>query len=151
MLPNAVLIQQPVVDFSTFLAVTNQALGYSPSAGVDGCRRQLHDAEKFTSCLSAMKDGNASVSLPPHLMAHVSFSMLVMAEDGDMQDTLEYCAGMPFVRADTLMRGVSVAVITGTLSQVISLLEIRISRRTSWQRNWDCNSLKAILCCLAAF
>ncbi len=117
MLPHAVLIQQPAVDFSTFLAVTNQALGYSPGASADATRRRLHDAEKFTSCLAAMKDEYAPAGLPPHLMRHVSFSLLVMAEDSDMQDALEYCAGMPFVRADTLARGVSVAVITGTLSQ----------------------------------
>ena len=117
MIPNAVLIQQPAIDFSTFLSVTSQALGYSPSTNVDGSHRRLHDVEKFTSCLAAIKDEQAPVGLPPYLMAHVSFSLLVMADDDDMQDALEYCAGMPFVRADTLMRGVSVAVITGTLSQ----------------------------------
>ena len=117
MLPNAVFIQQPSVDFSTLLAVTNQALGYSPSASADASRRQLHDAEKFTSCLAAMKEEYAPAGLPLHLMTHVSFSLLVMAEDDDMQDTLEYCAGLPFVRTNTLAHGVSLAVITGTLSQ----------------------------------
>ena len=117
MIPNAVLIQQPAIDFSTFLAITNKVIGYSPSQAADGTCRRLHDAEKFTSCLAAMKDGNAPVGLPPHLMTHVSFSLLVVADTRDTQDILEYCAGMPFVITDTVARGVSVTVITGTLAQ----------------------------------
>ena len=117
MIPNAALIQQPAIDFSAFLFLADQALGYSPSAASDASGIQLHDAEKFMSCLAAMKDQNAPVGLPPHLMMHVSFSILVGADDRDMQDILEYCSGMPFVIANTIVRGVQIAVVTGTLAQ----------------------------------
>jgi hypothetical protein len=117
MIPNAVLIQQPSVDFTTFLGVATQVLGYSPSEQVDANQRQLHEAEKFMSCLAAMKDASAKVGLSPHLLAHVSFSVLITADERDMQDILEYCSGMPFVIADTVARSVQVSVVTGTLAQ----------------------------------
>lgn len=117
MIPHATLIQQPAIDFSTLLTYTSQALGYSPGAAADASRRVLHDAEKFMSCLSAMKDQRASVGLSPHLLTHVSFSALVMADERDMQDVMELCSGMPVVVADTLARSVQAAVVTGTLAQ----------------------------------
>jgi hypothetical protein len=92
-------------------------LGYSPSAKADASRRELHDAEKFMSCLAAMKDENAPAGLSPHLLTHVSFSVLVLADERDMQDILEYCSGMPFVITDTIARNVQAAVVTGTLAQ----------------------------------
>lgn len=117
MIPDALLIQQPSVDFAAFLGRTTQVLNYSPSSQADACGRQLHDAEKFMSCLAAMKDQEATVGLSPHLLAHVTFSMLITADERDMLDILEYCSGMPFVIADTCARGVQVAVVTGNLSQ----------------------------------
>ena len=114
---DAVLIQQPAVDFSTFLGLCHQMLGYSPAAVADASPRKLHDAERFLSCLSALKEKNASVGLPPHLLTHVSFSVLLAADERDMKDILEYCSGMPFVIADTLARGVQAAVVTGSLAQ----------------------------------
>jgi hypothetical protein len=113
---NAILIQQPSIDFARFLAASHQMLGYSPGGIADASGRNLHDAEKFLSCLSALKDPNAPVGLPPHLLTHVSFSVLVAADERDMQDILECCSGLPFVIADTLVRGVQVAVVTGTLA-----------------------------------
>lgn len=117
MIPNAVLIQQPAIDFTRFLGLTSQMLGYSPGTSSDSSRRQLHDAERFMSCLAAMKDRSAPVGLPPHLMTHVSFSVLVVADERDMQDIMEICSGMPVVITDTVARSVQAAVITGTLSQ----------------------------------
>ena len=117
MTPSAILVQQPSIDFPTFLLHTEQALGYSPGTASDASPLQLHDAEKFMSCLAGMKDQGAPVGLPPHLLTHVSFSMLVCAEDRDMQDALEYCSGLPFTVADTVARGVQIAVITGSLAQ----------------------------------
>jgi len=113
----AVLIQQPNVDFSTFLSTAHQMFGYSPSSAVDAVNKQLSDSERFLSCLSAMKDQNAPVGLPPHLLAHVSFSVLVAANERDILDVLEYCSTMAFTTAETVARGVDAAVITGTLSQ----------------------------------
>ncbi len=117
MIPNAVLIQQPAIDFTTFLGHTNDMLGYSPSAQADASRRILHDVEKFMSCLAGMKDRNAPVGISPHLLTHVSFSLLVAADERDMQDILELCSGMPYILAETVARGVQAAVITGTLAQ----------------------------------
>jgi hypothetical protein len=114
---NAILIQQPAIDFPSFLLYAEQALGYSPGVSSDSSPLQLHDSEKFMSCLAAMKNQNAPVGLPPHLLTHVSFSILACAEERDMQDVLEYCSGMPFVTADTVARGVQITVITGTLAQ----------------------------------
>ncbi|MHC4371826.1 MAG: hypothetical protein ACYSW8_29800 [Planctomycetota bacterium] len=115
MISTAILIQQPAIDFATFLSMTTQALGYSPGAAADANMRLLHDAEKFMSCLAAMKDERAPVGLSPHLLTHVSFSVLVIADERDMQDVLEYCSGMPFVITDTVARSIQAAVITGTL------------------------------------
>jgi hypothetical protein len=64
-----------------------------------------------------MKDAHAKVGLSPHLLAHVSFSVLITADERDMQDILEYCSGMPFVITDTVARSVQVSVVTGTLAQ----------------------------------
>lgn len=113
----ALLIQQPCVDFNTFLGACNKVLGYNPSKRSDATNRQIPDTERFLSCLSAIIDASAPVGLPPSLLTHVSFSMIVVTQDRDMQDVLQYCAGMPFVIADTVARGVQVSVITGTLAE----------------------------------
>lgn len=113
----AIMIQQPNVDFSMFLATAHKMFGYSPSSASDATNKQLSEAERFLSCLAAMKDQNAPVSLPPHLLAHVSFSVLVAANERDILDVLEYCSTMAFTTAETVARGVDAAVITGTLSQ----------------------------------
>jgi hypothetical protein len=55
--------------------------------------------------------------LPPYLLSHVSFSVFVGADDRDMLDILQCCAGMPFVTVETNIRGVQIAVVTGTLAQ----------------------------------
>jgi hypothetical protein len=117
MTPTAVLIQQPAIDFTTLIAATHQALGYSIASAADASRRHLSDAERFLSCLAAMQDSRATAGLRPNLLAHVTFSVLVAADERDLLDMLEACSGMPFVVADTLVRGVQVAVVTGSLSQ----------------------------------
>ena len=43
--------------------------------------------------------------------------MFVVADERDLLDILERCAGMPFVTAETTVRGMTAAVITGTLAQ----------------------------------
>jgi hypothetical protein len=113
----AILIQQPAIDFAKFLSVSHEMLGYSPSAASDASHKQLNDTERFLSCLASMKDQNAPVTLPPHLLTHVSFSVLVATNERDMLDVLECCSSMAFTAADTLARGVQAAVISGTLSQ----------------------------------
>jgi hypothetical protein len=109
---NGLIIQQPSVDFGTFLALAQQALGFSPSAKIDACPVERSDAERFLACLAEMKHENVT----PNLTAHVSYSVLVIADDHDMLDILSVC-GMPFVAQDTTERGVQLAVITGTQQQ----------------------------------
>lgn len=117
MSPDVMLIQQPAVDFERFLALAHQALGYSPATAADNSRRVLSEAERFLSCLAALRDPKAPAGLLPSLLTHVSFSLLCAADERDLPDILECAAGMPFVKADTTMRGVQIAVITGTLAQ----------------------------------
>ena len=114
---DAVLIQRPAIDFPTFLGLSHKMFGHSPAAAADRNRRQLHDAERFLSCLASLQDPNALVGLSPHLLAHVSFSVLLATNERDLLDVLGYCSGMPFVAADTVARGFQAAVITGTLAQ----------------------------------
>ena len=113
----AVLIQQPSIDFSTFLAVSHEMFGRSISSAADASHKQLNDTEKFLTCLAAMKDRNVPVSLPPHLLTHVSFSVLLASNERDILDVMEYCSSMPFTTAETVARGVDAAVVTGTLAQ----------------------------------
>jgi hypothetical protein len=114
---DAVLIQQPSIDFAKFLGLSHKMFGYSLAASADANRRKLSDSERFLSCLAALNDQKAPVSLPPHLLTHVSFSVLLAADERDLLDTLQYCAGMPFCVADTILRGTQAAVVTGTLAQ----------------------------------
>jgi len=111
------LIQQPDINFDKLLLTCREMLGYSPSSASDASRKRLSDSERFLSCLAAMKDQNAPVSLSPHLLSHVSFSVLVATNDRDLIDVLECCSTMSFTVVDTLARGIQASVITGTLSQ----------------------------------
>ena len=115
--PDAVLVQVPSVDFRTFIGLTHKVMGRSPAAAADASRRELSDAEKFLSCLASLRDAKAGTGLPPHLLSHVSFSAFIGADDRDMLDILQCCAGMPFVATETTVRGVQIAVVTGTLAQ----------------------------------
>jgi len=116
MQPNAVLIQQPNIDFHTFLALSHEVLGRSPAASSDASIRDLSDAERFLSCLASLRDLQPPAGFSPHLLAHASFGVFLVAEDRDLLAILE-CAAMPFVSAETILRGVLAAVVTGTLAQ----------------------------------
>lgn len=113
----AFLIQQPSVHFGTFLALCHKALGYSPASKSDSSGRNMADAERFLSCLESMRFQNAAPGLYPHLLNHVSFSIVLIADDRDMIDILEMASGMAFVRAETQHRGVDMVVVTGSLAQ----------------------------------
>jgi hypothetical protein len=117
MQPEAILINRPAIDFSVFLGVGHKVLGYSLGAAADQSHRDLCDAERFLSCLAALRDQNAPAGLPPKLLVHVSFSAIVVADDCDMLTILETCAGMAFAVAETTVRNVQCAVVSGTLAQ----------------------------------
>jgi len=113
---HAVLIQRPSIDFTQFLGSSHEMFGKTLSAKVDASHRKLSDTERFLSCLATIQDDDAPVSLPPHLLTHVSFSVLVAISEREMLDVLSCCAGMPFVVEDTVARGIQAAVITGSLA-----------------------------------
>jgi len=117
MMPDAVLIQVPSIDFRTFIGLSHKVLGRSPAAPSDACRRELSDAERFLSCLAALRDEHAPVGLSPHLLTHVSFSAFIGADERDMLEILQLCGGLPFVAVETTVRGVQAAVVTGMLCQ----------------------------------
>lgn len=117
MTPDAILIQQPAIDFGHFLSISNDALGYSPAAASDASPRQQSDAERFLSCLAAMQDEKAAAGMVPTLLNHVSFSALIVADERDLLGIIQAGGGIPFVHSETVRRGVLIAVMTGTLSQ----------------------------------
>lgn len=117
MQPSAVLITQPAIDFTTLMAVSHKTLGYSIATSSDASRKRQHDAEKFLSCLAAMRDQKAPAGLTPNLLAHVSFSVLIIADELDTIDILECAAGCPFVTTETLAQGVQLTIVSGNLAQ----------------------------------
>lgn len=117
MKPEAIIIGRPEIDFPTFLGVTAKVLGRSPGAAGDASGKRLADATRFLGCLAAMRDSSAPAELVPKYLSQVSFSILLVATDQDMLDILECVSSMAFVTAETTVRGVLVAVITGTLAQ----------------------------------
>jgi hypothetical protein len=143
MMPDAVLIQVPSIDFRTFIGLSHKVLGRSPAAPSDACRRELSDAERFLSCLAAMRDERAPVGLSPHLLKHVSFSAFIGADERDMLEILQV-AGMPFVAVETIVRGVQAAVVTGTLSQWRDAVVSGCSKGTSTPVRHCFNKLYAL-------
>jgi hypothetical protein len=112
-----ILIQQPDIDFPAFLSLGREAMGYSLAAKCDASGKVLSDAERFLSCLDALHDRNATPSLRTQLLPHVSFSVAILADSFELLDIAECASGMPFIHAETKMRGVDLAVITGRLSE----------------------------------
>jgi len=117
MKPDGMLIQSPSIDFHTLLGLGRKVFDRHLGEATDACRRELTPWERFLSCLAAIRDPKAPVGLARHLLAHVTFSVFIGADQEDMLDILERCPGMPAVVAETTARGVQAAVITGTLSQ----------------------------------
>lgn len=117
MKPSVAMIWEPSIDFSTLLGVAQQALGYSPGAKADQVRRDMPDGERFISILSAFHDAAAPAGLTPNLLSHVSYSVLIVADERDLIDIAEACAGISMVCADTVSRGLMIAVLTGTLAK----------------------------------
>jgi hypothetical protein len=117
MIPEACLIVKPDINFARFVGLSQQALGRSPATKVDSSALLPSETERFLSCLAALRDPHAPVGLSPHLLAHVTFSILVAADERDMFDIIRLLGGMPFEPADTILRDVQLAVITGNLNQ----------------------------------
>ena len=114
---DAVLINQPAIDFRALLGFTHEALGYNLAAKSDACGRKLSDAERFISCLAALRDPDAVPGLRPNLLNQVSFSVLIIADARDVKDILEAASTLPFVRKKTKLKGVEFLIMHGLLSQ----------------------------------
>ncbi len=110
----AVLITTPSIDFTTLLGLTHETLDRNIAGAADSSHRKMVDAEKYLTCLAALKSVEAIIT--PDLLAHVSFSVLIIADELDLLDILGR-TGMSFVVAETTVSGVSIAVATGTLRQ----------------------------------
>ena len=116
MTPNFLLIQTPSPDFNKLLTLSQQALGYNAAEGIDASLIERSEAERFMSCLAAMQERGACPGFAPHLLSHVSFSVLVAADEQDMLVIVEK-GEMPFIVINTKVRGVQLAVISGTLAE----------------------------------
>lgn len=111
----AVLVTTPAIDFGTLLNLAHDALGYNLASAADASHRKLVDAEKFLFCLAALKEEDSAIT--PKLLAHVFFSVLVIADERDLMDILEQTCEMSFVRAETTVPNVNLAVLSGTLAK----------------------------------
>lgn len=117
MRPEAIIVGRTGVDFPTFLGVASKVLGYSPATAGDASGKRLSDATRFLGCLAALRDEKAPVELTPKYLHHVSFSIMLIADEQDMVEILECVSSMAFVTAVTTVRGMLMAVVTGTLAQ----------------------------------
>jgi hypothetical protein len=136
MKPAVSLIQQPAIDFASFLGVALHALGYSPGAKADQVRREMSDAERFIACLSALHDQDAPAGLAPNLLSHVSFSVLIAAYERDLVDIMSAASGMAIVTADTQVTSVMLAVMTGTLAQWRDAVKTGSSQSAQFSVRW---------------
>lgn len=117
MQPKILIIQRPDIDFSAYLGIALEVLGRSPVSAADSSPQQLSTASRFLSCLSAMRNSEAGVGLNPKFLSHVMFSVLIVADELDILDMMECAGGMPFVIAETTVRGVLMVVMSGNLAQ----------------------------------
>lgn len=113
----AVLIGEPAIDFTSLVSLCHKALGYSPASAADASHRKFSTTEKLLSILASLRDEKAPAGITPNLLSFADFLVLVIADDRDLLDILELSAGMPFVRAETVARGVEIAVMKGSLAQ----------------------------------
>ena len=115
--PECLLISAPSVNFDALTSACETVLGYPLSRAASTSQRELSGAEAFLSCLAALRDPKAPVGFAANLLAHAAFSVLIVADERDFILILELCSGMAFVSAETLVRGVTAAVVSGTLAQ----------------------------------
>jgi len=123
-----VLVQFSDLDLKSFLPACRQATGRKMSASADakGHTPPLH----HMICVAAMKNEDAG---PRDCIQYKQFfqaGFLVVADSRDMPEILEV-ASMPSVLVDTIDRDLSMAFVTGTLSQWRDALVRGCSKSTS--------------------
>ena len=116
MKPAAALIQGPAIDFHTFLGIAHQALGRSPAHRADGDSRVSNDALKFLACLSDCQGGPVLTASPHHL-CHVTYSVVLAADERTLREILACADGMPVLMSDTVAPAVVLILLTGNLNQ----------------------------------
>lgn len=117
MVPQSVLVSQPAVALQNLVGACSEIMSYNVAEAVDSSVRKLSDAEQFLSVLAAIRNPGSPTGLPPDLLPHVKFSVLTVADERDMLDVFAVCSGMDTVMGETKIRGIAVAVISGTLDQ----------------------------------
>lgn len=130
MAPDVVLINAPAIDFQTFLGLSQKALGYSPARQADQSGRRMSDAEKFLWCLDSFRDEDQK-GIATHLLGHVSFSVFICADERDLIEIYDCASGMHMASAETLITGVKVAVLSGTLAQWRDAIKGGASQRSA--------------------
>ena len=134
---NTVIIKRPSIDFHTFLDVANSALGYSPAVSSDSSKRKLSDAERFISYLAAIRDSDAKAGFIDSLLAHLSYSVLLAAPEKEILGIISYLDGASFVVTETVISGVSLAVITGSLLQWKNAIADGLAAKSSGRRCYN--------------
>jgi hypothetical protein len=115
MIPNVLLISKPSIELPTFLSLCEEVLGYSPARSAD--RAGLTGAPHLLACLTAFKDQDATPTVKGGRDVYnlIHFTFVVAADETDMAPILEAMNGMPFALTETRIRGVQVALVTGSL------------------------------------
>jgi len=144
--PEAVIISRTGIDFPTFLGVALKVLGHSPASAADSSHKRLSPEMRYLSCLAALRDASAGTELNPKLLPHVMVSVFLAADDVDMLDILECTTGMPFVMAETTIRGILAAVITGTLAEWKAAVLAGSSAETPSSVRYAYNKIHGLFC-----
>jgi hypothetical protein len=117
--PGVALIIKPKLDLAILLPLARQLLGYSLAKTADGTTIPLSDLAHQLACIAAFKDEKAPATVRyarPYLGLFTA-GFIVAADERDMLEILEAARGMESVVTETIQRGVSATIISGTLDQ----------------------------------
>ncbi len=117
MTPECAIVSSPSVNLGRLVLLCTQALGYSPAASSDQSHRKVGEFEKLVTAIAALRNPQVQPSVDPRYINHLSFSVVVIAGDLDLQDICELCSEMTITTPDTVARGIRLAFITGTVGK----------------------------------
>ena len=144
--PKCLLVTIPSVDFNALTNVSQHVLGYSLLRTAAQSAHELSEPEKLLSCLATLGDQKMPVSFAPHLLAHLMAGVCVVADERDLYAMLERCAGMASVTAETTVRGVLLAIVSGTLAQWRDAVVAGCSRDAEPSLRVGFNAIHRLLC-----
>jgi len=117
--PAAAIVSRSEVDMPTLLPIARQLLGYSLASAADAVPIPLAKQVHQLACLAAFKSKqaapNVKTAIPQAGLLHIG--ILVAATDIDLVEILDLTRGMEAITTETQQRGVSAAIITGSLAQ----------------------------------